>query len=375
MIRAATSTRLFVRRTTLHEGEYRTNFRQVDRDAIQVVTSDEACRVTNLMSKIYFRLIDAPGQFIEREGVLRFTGEDREEKWVTAWEQLTAMLGVASATAQKALHWLHEKGVIGYDAHRNGVGIRIFINRATASIGNTQAAARPKILRFSHTSLSGAHTSQGDTRFNDTYGDLEDLDTDLNRRAPQNGAETNRVDKTSSAPANASPQNLPLITKQKGNVSRFTQTAAPGTDSIDEIVRRLKCELEPALHTAAAQAARLEHERTRDWLDKHGIPKATRVAHKEAYNVLRSHGVINTSAERTRSGLEVGPRHETPKAVPLPPEGIKEMAEMCMAMLETHGQAIDVTLSQVSIEAGGYLLAEDAPRVRELALSMAGVTS
>ncbi len=131
---AASSPR-FVRRTTLHAGEYRKNFRQIDRDAIEIVTSDEACRVTKLMSKVYLRLIDAPLRFWEVEGVIRFTGEEREGKWLTAWEQLISMLGVASATAQKALGWMHEQGVIGYDAHRNGVGIRVFINRATASLG------------------------------------------------------------------------------------------------------------------------------------------------------------------------------------------------------------------------------------------------
>lgn len=47
------------------------------------------------------------------------------------------------------------------------------------------------------------------------------------------------------------------------------------------------------------------------------------------------------------------------------------MAETCVAMLEVHGQAIDVTLAELSAEAGGVLLCEDAPKVRELAESMA----
>ncbi len=60
---AASSPR-FVRRTNLHEGEYRKNFRQIDRDAIEIVTSDEACRVTKLMSKGYRQLNDASMQQI-----------------------------------------------------------------------------------------------------------------------------------------------------------------------------------------------------------------------------------------------------------------------------------------------------------------------
>jgi hypothetical protein len=39
-------------------------------------------------------------------------------------------------------------------------------------------------------------------------------------------------------------------------------------------------------------------------------------------------------------------------------------------VLETHGQAIDTTLSEISSEAGGRLLPEDAPKVRALAESM-----
>jgi hypothetical protein len=119
------------------------------------------------------------------------------------------------------------------------------------------------------------------------------------------------------------------------------------------------------------QAARREHERTREWLDKCGIPKATRVAQREAYNVLRSHGVISDSAQRARADLEVGRSQYTSVAKPLSPEESKELAEVCIAMLDTQGQAIDVTLSEISTEAGGFLLPEDAPRVRELAMGMA----
>jgi hypothetical protein len=43
------------------------------------------------------------------------------------------------------------------------------------------------------------------------------------------------------------------------------------------------------------------------------------------------------------------------------------MAQICIAMLETHGQSIDTTLSEISSEAGGCLLPEDAPRVRTVA--------
>ena len=81
------------------------------------------------MCKVYLSLVNLPPDYLEREGVLRFAGCEREGEWQTAWEQLVSLLGVASATARKALQWMSEKGIIGYYAGRNGVGIRIFLNR------------------------------------------------------------------------------------------------------------------------------------------------------------------------------------------------------------------------------------------------------
>ena len=53
----------------------------------------------------------------------------------------------------------------------------------------------------------------------------------------------------------------------------------------------------------------------------------------------------------------------------LSPEEILETAETCVALLETQGKSIDVTLSEISSE-GGWLLPEDAPRVREVAQTL-----
>src|SRR3712207_8744426 len=43
-----------------------------------------------------------------------------------------------------------------------------------------------------------------------------------------------------------------------------------------------------------------------EWLENRGLPKAARVAQREAYNVLKNHGVISAVAERARADLEVG---------------------------------------------------------------------
>ena len=74
----------FVRRTQLNAQEYRTNFRQIDCEVISALISEEATKVTFQMSKIYLCLINAPVELWGRDGVLRFTGCEREGKWQQA---------------------------------------------------------------------------------------------------------------------------------------------------------------------------------------------------------------------------------------------------------------------------------------------------
>jgi len=142
---------------------------------------------------------------------------------------------------------------------------------------------------------------------------------------------------------------------------------------VGELVWRLRRELEPTLLAAARRAAAEEHERTREWLESRGLPKAARVAQKEAFDVLRQRGLISQSPKHADPG-PVGVRHEpVPTEVKrLSPEEVKELAETCVAMLEVHGQGIDTTLSHLRAEAGGPLPTEDVPRVRELAVTLAG---
>ncbi|HJU55679.1 MAG TPA: hypothetical protein VJ715_13940 [Pyrinomonadaceae bacterium] len=359
----------FVRRTRLAEGEYRKNFHQVDREAVEAVTSKEADRVTPLMSKVYLRLVNVPAHYWERDGVLRFEAEVRGEGQVKAWAVLCELLGVASATASKALRWMHEQGVIGYFAGKNGVGIRIFLNRAASSIGTRSGK---KILEFSPASSRELRASPNEAAFNDSFADLDEVsDTDFNSRAPKDGAPDEKtVGKTSPEPQTELDSDDAAPNAPEGREVEASETRQAPVLSVGDIVRQLKLELEPTLQQAARQAARQEHERTREWLESRGLPKAARVAQREAYNVLRNHGVINAAAERARNELEVGRNTHAAEAKPLTEGEIKELAEMCLAMLETHGQSIDTTLAEISSEAGGCLLAEDAPLVRALAQSM-----
>jgi hypothetical protein len=350
----------FVRRTQLNTQEYRTNFRQLDCEVISALISEEATKVTSQMSKIYLCLINAPVELWERDGVLRFTGCEREGKWQTAWEQLIELAGVASATARKALVWMSEQAIIGYYAGKNGVGIRIFINRAASSIACKPEAGQ-KILRLVQTSSGAPRTSPNEAALNDSFAVLETSDTDINSRAPKNGADNTTVDKISSDPTRHTSANQLFSVRPS---SRMSQT--PGAFALDEIVTRLKAELEPTMQAAARNAAAREHERTREWLEKKGLPKAARVAQHEAYNVLRKYGVISESARNSRVHSEVGRSdYVPPEPHPITDNEIADLAGACVAMLETKGQSIELTLSEMSVEAGGYLIPEDAGRVRD----------
>lgn len=353
----------FVRRTQLGPGEYRKNFRQIDGDVIAAVTSAEADRVTPLMSKIYLRLVHAPAQYWERDGVLRFEGELRDKGQFTAWEALCEAVGVASATARKALMWMHDQGIIGYFAGKNGVGLRIFLNRAMNSIG-TRAAGK-KILEFPRASSGGARTSSDEVAFTDSFADLEVSDTDMNPLAPKNGAEQTEVVKEHPEPH---PIRSGHQSQHAGSENMPPQRTTLRIEvPVEEIVSRLRRELEPTLQSAAQRAAAREHERTREWLESRGLPKAARVAQREAYNVLRKYGVVKDTARA--SNAETGRGGYTPAATPQPlTEGeVEELAQACVAMLEVKGQPVEVTLSEMSAEAGGFMLPDDAAKVRERA--------
>jgi hypothetical protein len=353
----------FVRKTQLGANEYRKNFHQIDREIIAALTSTEADQVTPLMSKIYLCLVNAPARYWEREGVLRIEAEIREGKLLKAWTVLCELAGVASATANKAMQWMHEQGIIGYFSGKNGVGLRIFLNRAASSIGARQVQGSQKILTFSPASPVEHHASLREPAFNDSYAVREILDTDINSPAPKNGANQERMDKVPSEPAWHNPS-----VKLPHDRPYATTLQTTGVLPVDEIVSRLSVALEPAMQAAARNAAAREHERTREWLEKRGLPKAARVAQHEAYNVLKKYGVVGESARGSRAHADVGRSDYIPSAPhQLKDDEIADMAGACVAMLETRGQSIELTLSEMCIEAGGFLLPEDACRVRDKA--------
>ncbi len=360
----------FIRKTQLAPDEYRKNFHQIDREVMAVITSPEADKITSLMSKIYLRMVDAPEMFWERAGVLRVVSEVRNEKVVKAWAILCDLLGVASATASKALRWMHEQGIIGYFSGKNGVGLRIFLNRAVSSIGVRRTQACKKFLAFTPASSDAVAASANEPAFNDSFAVKENLDTDINSGAPKNGADSLRLNKISSEPTPpgvSKPSNIGCTEKPRER--SMPNTTA--TITLEDVVVRLRAELEPAMHVAARQAAAREHERTRIWLENRGLPKAARVAQHEAYNVLRRYGLVTETARNSRAHMDVGrSQFFQTQSHPLATDEVTDLAEACIAMLETKGQPVELTLSEMSLKAGGFLLPEDVVKVRAKANSL-----
>jgi hypothetical protein len=351
---AAAAQDRFIRRTTLNPEEYRVNFRQIDCEVIEVLTSSEADRVTSQMSKIYLRLVNASQHYWEREGVLRFAGEEREGEWQTAWEQLVLLAGVASATARKALAWMARQGIIGYFAGKNGVGIRIFINRAASSI--RQRPGHPqKNLRPVQTSTDESHTSSAEAGFKESHADRDNLDLDLIPRAPEGGALDIPTDRKLLKSSSIAPDEPPIA---------IPATTLNSATIVEEIVRRVI----PQVKSAAAH----QQEQTREWFVTHALPKAIRVAQRSAYDVLRAHGTLieprprgSNCAGNSSNDRRLGKYTEAETTRRrLRGEEMDELAESCIALLATQGQAIEHTLSEMSAEAGGFLLPDDAAAVR-----------
>lgn len=361
----ATSIPRFLRKTTLADDEYRRNFRQIDNDVIAVITSPEADAITPLMSKIYLRLVSAPENYWERQGVLRFAAEAGEGKRRTAWQALCNLLNVSSSTANKALTWLGAVGVIGYFSGKNGVGIRVFLNRASASVGIKPQTATKKILPFSLAPSGKAGASAAEAAFNGSFVQ-EDLEPNDNSRPPDGGAGQERPNSHPPGPKrfarSAANRDIPPSDASTAPVNACFAVL------VREIVAEVRPQIEATIQSAAKQAAFQEHKKTREWLEKAGLPKVARVAQREAYNILRQQGVTINSSVRARSQLQVGAGSQITRGPkPLSPAEIAETVEFCIFRLQNCGQAIDVTLAEISAEGGGYLLADDAPTVRELA--------
>jgi DNA-binding transcriptional regulator YhcF (GntR family) len=321
------------------------------------------------MCRIYLKLINAPSSFYEREGVLRLTGQfiegnDGQEKYLTAWEQLLHLTQVSGDTASKALKWMHQQGIIGYHARKNGVGIWIFINRALSSIKKIE---EQKNLRPAPAPYYPARTPEVGTPFKTNYVKIDILDKD-NPHAPKTGAETKIYEVDEAREEAASHKTLPT---QKPVTSEETETANPKKNAdLDRLIARLQTELEKRLATATARATSDAHEHTRQWFEQKALPKAIRIGQKEAYNVLRTYGLLK---RESRSESQVGKSFvasENTNVKQRTHAEIRDLAEACVAMFELQGKAIEQTISEMCASEKTKLSADDAEHIKKVALEI-----
>jgi hypothetical protein len=359
-----------VRRVFLYPHEKRTNFTPVDNDILRAVSSDEAARVTDKMSKIYLRLIqvrrDSP--FHQSEGVLCFPGEERAGQWVTAFDQMVAYLGVAPATARKALEWLKQKGIIGYVCPK-GYPVRVWLNRAAASIAPREGAqgTHLRAVPSPAPSLSapGANAdapffydeSASVPAFKESHGHEENL-CSVNPLALVSAAE--------STPTNSTSANRPAavsVSHPAGSGISGEKPEAAGTLAEVRKLSTLVTEIErkvSGILPACASAVRAEVDdqlefqfrKIRQFLHDKAVPQAARTGQQEAYKILRRLGAVTTEA-RAKSDVYTG--SSATSAAPPAPQNARQtqvsreealaLAESIWQENERAGGTIEQTLA------------------------------
>ncbi|MBA2681363.1 MAG: hypothetical protein H0U76_23555, partial [Ktedonobacteraceae bacterium] len=367
----------FVRRPNLQDGERRINFSQIDNDILSAITSEEAIAVTHSMGHIYLCLTNAPFNLFERHGVLHLTGSVCDGKHITAWEQLLRLTLVSGATLKKALRWMHEQGIIGYYAGKNGVGIRIFLNRARASIAPAHGVDRQKNLHLVRTANTQPPAAKNEAPFNVNQ---EVQDKEINTPAPKSGAEG----RTRDLPSNSEP---PLPLPQNNNTSAteknsFPEMAASVSQQIaaleNKLSARLKEDVESIVRSVAvktmSQLASQEFTRQREWFEAKALPKAVRVAQHETFAFLRKNGFVTGHTSKTAT--DVGRSHQHSETVhhgggPTRTDAeIIEIAESCLALWEVQGKTIERSLAEIGSKSGGWLSPADVARVRQTAMDL-----
>lgn len=275
----------FIRKTSLATTEYQTNFTITDNEILDTITSDEALKITKLMPSIYLRLRRAPTDFWEREGVLRFVGSMDEKKPLSAWEQMRKITGVANSTLSKCLTWLHDRGIIGYSAHKNGIGIRIFFNRAVSSIRTRESQ---KNLRLVPTPSSNFATPSSGVPFKEENS-KKNLDNTYDS-APPRGEQVGIVSVTLEPGAPIIPPvSLPRL-QLLSSPSARSEEVIP---FLNQAIKEFKCEV--------SNIVKKEIRATQDWFYDKALPKAIRVAQRETFNLLR-----NMRVQEIKQSSDVG---------------------------------------------------------------------
>jgi len=371
---ATTADLRVVRRTFLHANEKRTNFTAIDNDILQAVSSDEAAVVTDKMSKIYLRLIGLHREspYYQSSGVLCFPGEERAGNWVTGFDQLVAHLGVAPATARKALEWMKGKGIIGYVCPK-GFPTRIWLNHAVSSIAARDNAPERK-LQLIQGGLAKTESTffHPETTVVPTFKELmnheenheftnprtreitpSDSPCDKAPIATSEHFPTLPVDNTGSA-VNATLHHFPSnVLMDRGISGEISIATSRDVKKIEEQISALQTRFSNILPAcAAAVRAEIDDQlefqfrKLRQYWQEKAVPQAARVAQQEAYKILNQAGK-NKPQQAKSSELYVG-SYQPPVASP-----------------DTATQAAELT-REVALEMAAFIWAENSKKAEPI---------
>lgn len=250
------------------------NFTMIDNAVMDVLTSPEAEAICSKMFLIYARLKRADWKLWERPGVLGITGDGAQ----TAWQVLCNLAGVASATLNKALKWMAAQKVIAYFAKKNGIGIRIYFNVAATSI-----KPREKNLRLVPASPENAPASFTEAPLSESVAFLKNQNSDLDA---QRDLDTPTATLNESE-AIAAPTEPTLVAREsvpfaatRPPLRLVPPVQAPPTTSLEARLVALEAfvrQMNASLRELSQQVP------DRDWLERVGLPKMTRVLFAEFY--------------------------------------------------------------------------------------------
>lgn len=278
--------------------QYHCNFQMLDRFTIRLLTSPEAKKVTRQMLNIYVLLKDAPWEFWEKPNALRVIGTEQQ----TAWEILCELADVASATLNKALQWMNDKGVIKYWSWKNGIGLRIYFNLAINSVKRREPQ---KNLRLVPTSTQSAPASENEAALYEdfVFRDSQDSEIRADARASEPPPATepelsalplfaNLAEPSSptTAPEPAAPvAPRPAASSRLHLVPRIP-IPAPEADELRELVVQAVRATEDTQRAIERLAERVPDQNWRDWVERSALPKAVRVWFAEWYKREKASG-------------------------------------------------------------------------------------
>ncbi|MFN7929335.1 MAG: hypothetical protein U0Y68_15590 [Blastocatellia bacterium] len=243
----------------------------IDNAVMDLLTSPEAEAICSKMFLIYARLKRADWQLWERPGVLGIIGDGAQ----TAWQVLCNLAGVASATLNKALKWMSERKVIAYFAKKNGIGIRIYFNVAATSI-----KPREKNLRLVPASPENAPASLAEAPLSESVALLKNQNSDLAAAREIETPTAIPTESTSvSEPTSVAPESAPFA-PTRPPLRLVPPVQAPPAPSIEAHLLALEAfvrQMDASLRELAKQVP------DRDWLERVGLPKMTRVLFAEFY--------------------------------------------------------------------------------------------